>query len=222
MNEEELNIQKEISIKTLIDEGVLKTPKIIEAFRKLPRHKFVTKEYVGAAYADVALQTLKDSTISQPFTVAIMTEALNPQEGEKILEIGTGSAWQSCLIAYCIGESGMVVSLEIDKDLAEFGKKNVGKFSFKNIKIINKDGSLGYESEAPYDKIIITAATPEVPQPIKDQLKVGGIMVVPMGMPNEQEMIVVKKVGKDKFESKNIYNGSFVFVPLKGKFGYKV
>jgi protein-L-isoaspartate(D-aspartate) O-methyltransferase len=221
MNEQELNKEKERLIQKLIEEDVLKTPKIIEAFRKFSRHEFITKEYAGAAYFDVALQTLKDSTISQPFTVAIMTEALDPQEGEKILEIGTGSAWQSCLIAYCLEKNGKVISLEIDKDLAEFGKKNIGKFGLKNIKIINKDGSLGYESEAPYDKVIITCGTQEVPQPIKDQLKIGGIIVVPMGVPDEQKMFVMKKIGKDKFESKNIYSGSFAFVQLKGKYGLK-
>ena len=111
MNEKELNSQKEELIEHLINEGVLKTPKIIEAFKKLPRHKFVTKETIRSSYVDLALPTLKDSTISQPYTVAIMTEALNPKQGEKILEIGTGSAWQSCLIAFCLGENGKLFSL---------------------------------------------------------------------------------------------------------------
>jgi protein-L-isoaspartate(D-aspartate) O-methyltransferase len=219
MNERELDAQKEELVKKLIREGVLKTPKIVEAFRKLPRHEFVTREHTRSAYVDIALPTLKDSTISQPYTVAIMTEALNPKEGEKILEIGTGSGWQSCLIAYCLGGKGKLISLEIDKDLAEFGKKNVRKFGFKNISIINSDGSLGYEKEAPYDKIIFTCAAPEIPQVIKDQLKIGGIIIIPLGMPDEQRMILLKKLNKSKFESEEIYSGSFAFVPLKGKYG---
>jgi len=217
----DLEKEKKQLIEQMIKSKVLKTPKIIEAFEKIPRHEFVTKEYISSSYMDFALPTLKGSTISQPSTVAIMTEALNPQEGEKILEIGTGSGWQTSLLAYIIGNKGKVVTIEFDPDLVEFAKKNIHRLGIKNVEVILGDGSLGYKKEAPYDKIIFTCATPSIPKPVKEQLRMGGRIVAPVGSIEVQRMLAIDRVGKDEFAESEVEPVSFVFVGLKGKYGYK-
>jgi protein-L-isoaspartate(D-aspartate) O-methyltransferase len=214
----EFEEEKEKLIERLIASGALKTKRIIEAFRKVPRHLFVTEEYLKSAYLDVALPTIDDSTISQPTTVAIMTEALAPKKGEKILEVGTGSGWQACILAYCVGEKGKVITIDINPELVKFAKENIKKVGFKNIEVIMGDGSLGYEEEKPYSKIIITAACSSVPEPLIDQLKVGGKLVAPLGDLYSQKLIVLTKRSKGKTEIKEL-PGEFVFVPLKGKLG---
>ena len=201
-------------VRKLVNSGTLKTPKIIDAFKKIPRYLFMTEEYLHIFHIDVALATIKNSTISQPTTVAMMTEALQPKEKEKVLEIGAGSGWQACILAHC---SKSVVTIEIDEDVYDFAKENIKKTNLKNIKLILGDGSEGYEKDSPYDKIIITAACPEIPSPIKKQLRVGGRIVAPVGHPN-QKMAVIDKISKTRYAEKDI--GLFSFVSLKGKFGF--
>jgi len=217
----DLEKEKKELIERMIRTKALKTPKIIEAFEKISRHDFVTKDYLGSAYVDVALPTLKDSTISQPSTVAIMTEALNPKEGEKVLEIGTGSGWQASLLSYCVGDKGKVVTIEYDKDLVEFAKENIKKIGLKNIEVVCGDGSVGYEKESPYDKVIFTCAVPSIPKPILNQLKIGGRILAPVGPIEEQKMVAIDKIGKDRYKETDIEPFSFVFVRLKGKYGFK-
>jgi len=219
MNNQELNERKKQLIENLIRLNALKTSKIIEAFRKISRHKFVTKKYIDSAYEDMALPTIKGSTISQPYTVAFMLEKLQPKKGENILEIGAGSGWQACLLSYCVGEKGNVVTIEIDKEVADFAKENINKLKRENIELVYGDGSVGYENEAPYDKIIYTAAVPKIPETIFKQLKVGGRIVAPIGSTFEQVMTIIDKVSKNKFEEKRLE--SFLFVPLLGKHGWK-
>jgi protein-L-isoaspartate(D-aspartate) O-methyltransferase len=217
----DLEKEKKQLIEQLIKSKFLKTPKIIEAFGKISRHDFVTDEYRLSAYVDIALPLVKDSTISQPSTVAIMTEALNPREGEKILEIGTGSGWQASLLAYCVGKKGKVVTIEYDKDVAEFARKKIQNTGMKNILTIIGDGSLGYKKEAPFDKVIFTCAVPEIPKPISEQVKIGGRIVVPFGTIDMQRMLAVDKIGENKFKETEITSLAFVFVELKGKYGFK-
>lgn len=202
-------------VKHLVDNGALRTPAIINAFKKIQRHLFVTKKYLHIVYADFALATIKNSTISQPTTVAIMTEALRPEPKDKILEVGAGSGWQACILASC---SESVVTIEIDEDVYNFARENIKKMKLKNVKLVLGDGSAGYENDAPYDKIIITAGCPEISDSIKKQLKVGGRLVAPIGFEN-QSMIVVNKISENKYSEEDI--GLFSFVPLKGKFGFK-
>ena len=212
--------RKEALIKKLIELGALKTPKIIEAFKKIDRKEFLPEYEKDLAYEDVALPLFKGATISQPYTVAIMTEALAPKEGDKILEIGTGSGWQAAILGYVVGPSGKVITVEIDRDLAEFARTNIKKVGLKNVKVVVGDGSLGYPGEAPYDGIMVTAACPEIPMPLLQQLKIGGRLVAPVGSMYEQEMVVVEKIGEEKFRKKTL--GAFVFVPLRGRYGFRV
>jgi protein-L-isoaspartate(D-aspartate) O-methyltransferase len=205
--------KNELLVKHLISVGVLKTPKIIEAFRKTPRHFFVRKYYLNHAYDDIPLPTYRGQTISQPYTVAIMTEALAPEPGEKVLEIGAGSGYQAAIIGRCVGTKGKVITIELESDLVEISKKNIKKVRLKNIRVVCGDGKLGYPKEAPYDKCIITAACNGIPKPVIEQIKVGGRIVAPVNDFLGQKMLVVDKVSETEFKKEDL--GSFVFVPLR-------
>lgn len=195
----------------------LKSKNVEEALRKFRREFFVPDECKHLAYRDFPISIGFNQTVSQPSTVVAMTEALEIKEGEKVLEIGTGSGWQSAILSYLVGKKGHVYTIEILEDLAEFAKSNLNKVGVKNVEVIVGDGSVGLKEKAPFDKIIVTAACPEIPKPLLDQLKVGGIMVVPIGNLYLQDMQIVKKL-KDKTEKRSI--GSFMFVPLVGRFGF--
>ncbi len=200
-------------VEHLISAGILKTPRIIEAFKKTPRHLFVRKDYLSHAYDDVPLPTYNGQTISQPYTVAIMTERLAPKPGNKILEIGSGSGYQAALLARCVGSKGKVITVELEAKLVEFSKKNLEKAKVRNVEVIRWDGKRGYEKEAPYDRCIITAACPEIPTPIFNQIKVGGKIVAPVNDSWGQKMLLLEKVSDKEFRTKDL--GSFIFVPLR-------
>lgn len=202
------------SLKELIDHlqkgGWLKSPKIIEAFEKIKREDFVIdKEF---AYLDTALPIGYGQTISQPLVVAFMLELLEPKEGEKILDVGSGSGWTTALLAYCVGEKGKVIGIEVIPELKEFGENNVKKYNYidKGVaKIILGDGKIGYAPEAPYDKILVSASAMSIPEELKKQLKVGGKIVIPI----YESIVEVKKISDFEYEEKD-YPG-FVFVPLR-------
>jgi protein-L-isoaspartate(D-aspartate) O-methyltransferase len=183
--------------------------KVIDAFRKVPRENFVLPEYKEFAYDDNPLPILKGQTISQPTTVMIMTDALEVKEGQKILEIGSGSGYQSAILSVLVGEKGKVYTTEIIPELAEFAKKNLK--DYKNVKVIKAKG-VGYKKEAPYDRIIVTAAAREIPfKLLEEQLKDSGIMIVPVGPPYLQRLLKIRKLKKIKIEDL----GDFMFVPLR-------
>jgi protein-L-isoaspartate(D-aspartate) O-methyltransferase len=205
--------KNELLVKHLISTGALKTSIIIEAFRKTPRHLFVRKDYLNHAYEDIPLPTYQGQTISQPYTVAIMTEALNPKPGEKVLEIGAGSGYQAAIIGRCVGIKGKVITVELEPDLVEISKKNIKKVKLKNVMIINGDGKLGYAKESPYDKCMITAACDEIPKKVIEQVKIGGRIVAPVNDFLGQKMLVVDKISETEFKKQDL--GSVVFVPLR-------
>jgi len=196
----------------------LKSKKIEDAIRKIKREFFVPATLKHLAYRDFPISIGFNQTISQPSTVVAMTEALEVKEGEKILEIGTGSGWQSAILSHLVGDKGKVYTIEIVEELAKFAEANFKKLGIKNVEVFVKDGSLGLKEKAPFDKIIVTAACHDIPKPLLEQLKVNGVMVLPIGNLYLQEMYVVKKL-KDKIEKTPI--GSFMFVPLIGKYGFK-
>ncbi len=210
--------ENEKLIKHIKSVGYLKSKEIEEALRKIPRDLFVPEEIRYLAYRDSPLSIGHNQTISQPSTVIAMTEALNVKKGQKILEIGTGSGWQGAILSYLVGEKGFVYSIEVIKKLAEFAKSNIKKLGIKNIEVIVKDGSLGLKEKSPFDRIIVTAAAPDVPHPYLDQLKLNGIMVIPVGNLYLQKMYIIKKL-KRGIERECI--GNFMFVPLIGKYGFK-
>ena len=200
------------------DLDIIKDKKVIDAFKKVPRECFIRDGYENEAYGDYPLPIGQGQTISQPTTVMIMTEALEVKQGNKILEVGAGSGYQAAILSKLVGEKGMIVTTEYIKELAEFARNNLKKCDIANVKVINWDGSQGYEKEAPYDRIIITAACPGIPNPLISQLKEKGIIIAPVGSFFGQDMVKgIKNHGQ--LEIKSL--GSFVFVPLKGKYGYR-
>jgi protein-L-isoaspartate(D-aspartate) O-methyltransferase len=196
----------------------LKSKSIEDTLRKYKREFFVPESMKHLAYRDFPISIGFNQTISQPSTVVAMTEALDVKKDQKILEIGTGSGWQAAILSHLVGEKGFVYTIEVIEELAEFAKNNIKRLGIKNIEIFVKDGSLGLKEKAPFDRIIVTAACPDTPKPLLDQLKIDGIIVIPIGNLYLQEMYVVKKL-KDKIEKKSI--GSFMFVPLVGRYGFK-
>lgn len=198
-------------IDNLIKDEWLKTPRIIEAFKRIKRIDFMPEDMKDLAGLNEALPIGDGQTISQPLVVAFMLEKLQPEPGEKILDVGAGSGWTTALLAEIVGEKGRVLGIEIVPDLKEFGERNVSKYSFieKGItEFILGDGSKGYEKEAPYDKILASASAKEIPKAWKEQLKIGGRIVTPV---DTSIWLLVKK-SSEEFE-KSEYPG-FVFVPL--------
>lgn len=202
---------KEELINDLIREGYLKTPAIIEAFRTIDRRDFVPAEMIDMAYLNQPLPIGSGQTISQPLTVAFMLELLGPKSGGKILDIGAGSGWQTALLAYLVGEKGLVMAIERLPELAEMARQNVAKYGFiekGTVKMVEGDGSKGYAAEAMFDKIIAAAAAEKIPEAWKEQLKIGGRIVAPVN----SSIIVVDKTGADEFEQRQYFG--FSFVPL--------
>lgn len=196
-------------IDQLIQNGWLKTPRIIDAFKIVKRVDFMPDDVKNFAELDQALPIGKGQTISQPLTVAFMLEQLQPESGEKILDVGSGSGWTSALLGEIVGPNGKIIAVEAIPELKEFGEKNALKYNREQIKFILGDGSKGYEKEAPYDKILCSAAAQkEVPKTWKKQLKIGGRIVVPI----QSSIWLLIKRNAGEFEE--IEHPGFVFVPL--------
>jgi len=187
------------------------------AFRNIPRHVFVPESEIDCAYYNEPLPIMKNQTISQPAVVSRMTEWLDVKNGQNVLEIGTGSGWQSGILSYLVG-NGTVYSIERHPELVKFAQENLKKLKIENVHVVSGDGSIGYPKAAPYDRIIITAACTEVPLPLLEQLNENGLLLAPVG-DTSQSLILLQKTSKGIVEIKNQPN--YVFVPLLGKLGKK-
>jgi protein-L-isoaspartate(D-aspartate) O-methyltransferase len=203
------SIQRKSLIDRLITEGFLKTPRVIKAFEKVPREEFVLPKGRDYAYADTPQGIGYGQTISAPHMVAIMTELLEPKPKDKVLEVGTGSGYQAAILSKLVK---IIYTTELTPELVEFSRANLQRAGCKNVKVIQGDGSKGYPKEAPYDKIIVTCACPEIPRPLIEQLKQDGILIVPVGGAWMQDLKLYKKTKKD-VEEKSY--GGCVFVPLR-------
>lgn len=198
-------------IHQLIQEGYLKTPRIVEAFRKIKREDFVPESFKEEADINAPLPIGYGATISQPLTVAFMLELLKPAPGDKILDIGSGSGWQTAMLAHIVGDKGKVFAIERIPELVEFGKNNVAKYNFIEkgiVKFILGDGTRGLKQEAPFDKIIVAAEAEEIPIAWKEQLKIGGRLVTPV---KSSIWLLIKK-SPIEFETQEF--PGFAFVPL--------
>ena len=188
--------------------------RVLAAFRDIPRHLFVSPENRQSSYEDSPLPIGQSQTISQPYMVALMTQELNLLGGEKVLEIGTGSGYQTAILAHL---GAQVYSVERISSLAAEAKEVIDSLGYKvDIKV--EDGSLGWQEQAPYDRIIVTAASPCICPPWQEQLKIGGMIVLPLGVGFSQNLVVAEKVSHDRLEQKTICG--CIFVPLIGRYGH--
>ena len=193
----------------------IKNKRVIDAFYKVERHRFVPVEFRDTSYADFPVPIGNSQTISQPYIVALMTECLGLEGCEKVLEVGTGSGYQTAILAEVAQQ---VCTIERFIGLSAQAKKVLTELGYSNISLRVGDGTLGWPEEAPFDRIIITAASPRIPLPISDQLKEGGRLVLPLGESFSQVLTVAEKTN-NTLHTTDICG--CVFVPLVGKYGWR-
>ncbi len=186
---------------------------ILAAFGAVPRERFVPPRLLDLAYEDMPLEIGNEQTISQPYTVAFMTQLLNPASSDVVLEVGTGSGYQAAILSRLAKK---ICTIERFEELGKKAKEVLRQLGYKNVEVVIGDGSKGLPKKAPFDGIIVTAAAPKIPQPLLDQLKEGGRLVVPVGE-GMQEMV---KITKTKGEFKKETFPGFRFVPLIGEHGF--
>lgn len=190
--------------------------RVLQAMRKVPRHLFIDSALWSQAYEDHPLPIGEKQTISQPYIVALMTEALHLLGHERVLEIGAGSGYQTAILAELAEQ---VYSIERLPAIAKNARKVLDKLQYKNIVITVSDGTIGWREHSPYDAIIVTAAAPHIPQPLFEQLKIGGRLVIPIGGEYSQDLMVYTKTGESSSEVENL--GGCRFVKLIGSQGWK-
>ncbi|MBI5146400.1 MAG: protein-L-isoaspartate(D-aspartate) O-methyltransferase [Thaumarchaeota archaeon] len=211
-----IEIKKQRLMAIIKANGFLKDLAVEQAIRTTPRHLFVPDEFIEQAYEDRPLPTKSLQTISQPSVVAKMTELLDVKNNNKILEIGCGSGWQSAILSRLTGAK--IYSIERLPEIVEFAKKNHQKAGIQNVEIIQGDGTLGFAEQAPFDRIMITAACKSIPSPLLEQLNGGGILVAPVGDCYFQDMVVIQKTSDGIKEIR--HEPGFIFAPLIGKYGF--
>ncbi|TKJ24232.1 MAG: protein-L-isoaspartate O-methyltransferase [Promethearchaeota archaeon Loki_b32] len=212
-------------VESLKDRGILTKPEVIKAMLIVPRHKFVLKDAESSAYMDSPLSIGLGQTISAPHMNAMMCEYLELSEGDKVLEIGTGSGYHAALCAELVAPEnsenpGHVITIERHEELVKNARESLKETGYEHkVTVIHGDGTLGYPKEAPFDKILVTAASPsKIPVPLRDQLKEGGILCIPTGSKSfAQNLYVIRKQGEN-FDTKKITGVRFV--PLIGRWGF--
>jgi protein-L-isoaspartate(D-aspartate) O-methyltransferase len=197
--------------KDIRDRG-LKDPVVLMVMRKVPRHLFIDEWLRSRAYGDHPLPIGEGQTISQPYVVALMTEALQLKHGDRVLEVGTGSGYQAAVLAEIVKA---VYTIEIRKSLADKAAKRLAALGYRNVKVKNSDGYFGWEEEAPFDAIVITAAANHVPPPLIKQLKEGGRLVVPLGSTVYFQTLTLATKIKGELDVEQI--SPVAFVPMVGE-----
>lgn len=189
-------------------------PRILAAMRQIPRHFFIPPPYDRSAYEDNPLPIGNGQTISQPYIVALMTDLLNPGASDRVLELGTGTGYQTAILAALAKK---VVTIERIPAVAELARSNLSRLGITNVEMVVGDGTTGYPSGAPFNAILITAATPQIPAPLIEQLDEGGRIVAPVGSRDIQELVRLRRTGDRIVES---HHGGVRFVPLIGMHGW--
>ena len=207
----DLTTHRENMVERQIAARGISDPATLEAMRKVPRHEFLPMRLRDEAYMDYPLPIGHGQTISQPFIVAFMTEAIRPQPGEKILEIGAGSGYQAAILAQMGAD---VYTIEIVEPLAEMARQTLERLGFKNARVMHGDGFRGWPEHAPFDAIIVTCAPDKIPPDLVAQLKDGGRMIIPVGGGMNQELVLLRKKG-DKVEKQSVL--PVRFVPMTGE-----
>lgn len=208
----EENLRREMVARYIEPRGV-DDPRILEVLRRVPRHRFVPEPLRSKAYGDHSLPIGHGQTISRPYVVGLMTQRLALDPGHKVLEIGTGSGYQTAVLSFLVRS---VYSLERIDELARNAAALLRSVGCNNVSVKAFDGTYGYPPAAPYDRILVTAGTDEVPEPLLAQLAIGGRLVVPIGPPHRQRLRVIRR-RKDHFGQED--GEEVVFVPLLGRFG---
>ncbi|MBS7637536.1 protein-L-isoaspartate O-methyltransferase [Candidatus Bathyarchaeota archaeon] len=217
---EELLRERMEKVNWLIEQGFLRSRKIIEGMMKVPREDFVPEMYRDYAYLEVPLPLPgRDATISCPHSYPMFYEALELRDGDRFLEVGAGSGYGAALAREIVGSKGLVVTIEIDKETYEFARRNLEVLGYHDVLLLHGDGSLGYPPKAPYDKICITAACPKIPSPLIHQLRCGGRLVAPVGPPGSvQDLTMLEKKQDGTVEARVIEE--VLYVPLRGRYGW--
>ncbi|MFY9252449.1 MAG: protein-L-isoaspartate(D-aspartate) O-methyltransferase [Fuerstiella sp.] len=197
-------------VTTVVEGDGIQNPLVLDAMRTVPRHEFVSGTLRGRAYEDTALPIGSKQTISPPYIVAYMTETIDPQPTDKVLEIGTGSGYQAAVLAQIVKE---VYSIEIVSTLAKSATKRLEDLGYDNVHVRDGDGYLGWPEHAPFDKVIVTCSPEDVPQPLIDQLADGGLMIIPKGERYQQSFYLLKKEDGKLKEQKLVPT---LFVPMTG------
>jgi protein-L-isoaspartate(D-aspartate) O-methyltransferase len=210
--------ERALMVRGLKARGLIVTPEVERAMLRVPRHLFLPPDIRPAAYRDSPLPIGEGQTISAPHMVAVMAEFLQLLPGHRVLEIGAGSGYNAAVMAEMIGKKGQVITVERHPCLAERAEKVLSENGYSNVKVVVGDGSLGYQAGAPYDRICVTCGAPEVPEPLIEQLKEGGIMIIPVGQLDVQSLLRAKKVN-GRLVKEDL--GSVVFVPLLGEKGHR-
>lgn len=202
----------------LIRRGYATKREVAEALRKVPREEFVPRSMMDEAYVDTPLPIGSGQTISAPHMVAMMAEALDLRPGQKVLEVGGGSGYHAAVTAELVSPGGHVFTVERLPELVEFARDNITRTGHSDsVTVILSDGSVGLPSEAPFDRIFVACGAPAVPEPLKSQLKDGGLMLVPVGGRMYQDLVRIERRG-ERYISQDL--GGCVFVPLVGEHGY--
>ncbi|MBS7643695.1 protein-L-isoaspartate O-methyltransferase [Candidatus Bathyarchaeota archaeon] len=218
--------QRDRVIDALIAQGILCSPSVISAMRAVPREEFIPKNLRDYAYVDTPLPIGYGQTISAIHMVAMMCEALDLKPGHKVLEVGAGSGYHAAVVAEIVApkgasELGHVYTIEVVPKLVEFARSNLERAGYgSRVTVCYGDGSKGHPSAAPYDRVFVTAAAPSIPNPLIEQLKPGGLLVIPVGgLHLFQSLLLVEKGLNGKTSVKNL--GGVAFVPLVGEYGWK-
>jgi len=219
MTKRDFSMLRRALVEALVKEGVIRSKIVKEAMLKVPREEFVPKHLRDYAYEDTPLPIGYGQTISAPHMVALMCEEAQLAPGMRVLEIGTGSGYHAAVIAEIVGQKGAVYSIERLAELSSFARRNLARTGYLDrVTLIVGDGSMGYPPATPYDRIIVTAAAPEIPPPLINQLARGGIMVIPVGDRFSQILYVIRKKSDGSIEYKTVT--PCLFVPLVGRHGW--
>ncbi|MFN9824561.1 MAG: protein-L-isoaspartate(D-aspartate) O-methyltransferase, partial [Planctomyces sp.] len=203
--------QREAMVQRSLEAEGIRNPRVLEAMRKVPRHEFVRTADRSRAYEDTALPIGNQQTISPPYVVAYMTEVLDPGPEDRVLEIGTGSGYQAAVLGAICRD---VYTIEIVPQLAKQATRRLQDLGYENVHVREGDGYKGWEEHAPFDRIIVTCSPESVPQPLIDQLKEGGRMIIPMGERYQQSFHLLKKENGSLQDERLI---STLFVPMTGE-----
>jgi len=215
MNNDEFAILRKRMVEEQIIARGIRDPRVLAAMGSVPRHCFVAADDLAWAYADGPLPIGYGQTISQPYIVALMTDLLELQPTDRVLEVGGGCGYQAAVLGELTAE---VHTVEVIPELAQQAEKVLAGLGYTHVRIHTGDGSQGWLEAAPYNRILVAAAAPDVPQPLFDQLADGGQLVIPVGGRSIQKLEIWKRIGK---EFKRRVNQGVCFVPLRGQFGWK-